>query len=149
VHVVDPEQILDVVPWIDTRGLLGGTYTPNDGKVTPTEGVAALMKAARARGVRYHEHWKVRSIERVGSAWRLTGPDVVEARRVIVCTGYWTTDLLRCFGRELTIRPQPLYGAITGPALAGRKVPLTLDMDTGFVVERAGDGLVTAILLDR
>ena len=148
VHVVDPEQILDVVPWIDTRGLLGGTYTPNDGKVTPTEGVAALMKAARARGVRYHEHWKVRSMERVGPAWRLTGPDVVEAGRVIVCTGYWTTDLLRSFGLELTIRPQPLYGAITGPALAGQKVPLTLDMDTGFVVEREGEGLVIAILLE-
>lgn len=149
VHVVDPEQILDVVPWINTKGLLGGTYTPNDGKVTPTEGVAALMKAARARGVRYHEHWKVRSLERVGAVWRLTGPDVVEAGRVIVCTGYWTTDLLRSFGLELTIRPQPLYGAITGPALAGRKVPLTLDMDTGFVVEREGEGLVIAILLEE
>jgi sarcosine oxidase subunit beta len=148
VHVVDPEQILDVVPWVDTRGLLGGTYTPNDGKVTPTEGVAALMKAARARGVRYHEHWQVRSLERVGPVWRLTGPDVVEAGRVIVCTGYWTTELLRSCGLELTIRPQPLYGAITGPALAGHKVPLTLDMDTGFVVEREGEGLVIAILLE-
>lgn len=149
VHVVDPEQIVDIVPWIDTKGLLGGTYTPNDGKVTPTEGVAALMKAARARGARYRERWEVRSLERAGQTWRLTGPDVVEASRVVVCTGYWTPDLLRSFGLELTIRPQPLYGAITGPALAGRKVPLTLDMDTGFVVEREGEGLVIAILLEE
>ncbi len=148
VHVVDPAKIREVVPWIDTAGLLGGTYTPNDGKVTPTEGVAALIKAARARGARYHEHWEVRSIERSRSGWRVTGPGVVEASRVVVCTGYWTTDLLRSFGLKLTIRPQPLYGAITGPALAGLRVPLTLDMDTGFVVEREGDGLVVAILFE-
>ena len=149
VHVVGPSEIREVVPWIATEGLLGGTYTPNDGKVTPTEGVAALIKGARARGVRYHEHWEVRSIQRAGTVWRITGPGVVEADRVVVCTGYWTTDLLRPFGLELTIRPQPLYGAITGPALAGSKVPLTLDMDTGFVVEREGEGLVIAILLEK
>jgi sarcosine oxidase, subunit beta len=149
VHVLDPEQIRDVVPWVGTSGVLGGTYTPNDGKVTPTDGVAALVKAARARGVRYREHWKVRSLERVGSAWRLTGPDVVEAERVVVCTGYWTSDFMRSFGLELTIRPQPLYSAITGPALAGQRVPLTLDLDTGFVVEREGEGLVIGILYEQ
>ncbi|TMB87809.1 MAG: FAD-binding oxidoreductase [Chloroflexi bacterium] len=149
VHVVDPAEIREVVAWIDTAGLLGGTYTPNDGKVTPTEGVAALIKAARAHGVRYHEHWQVRSLERAGSVWRITGPGVVEAGRVVVCTGYWTTDLMRSLGLELTIRPQPLYSAITGPALAGRRVPLTLDMDTGFVVEREGKGLLVAILFEE
>lgn len=149
VHVLDPEQIRDVVPWIGTRGVLGGTYTPNDGKVTPTDGVAALVKAARARGVRYREQWKVRSLERVGSAWRLTGPEVVEAERVVVCTGYWTSDFMRAFGLELTIRPQPLYSAITGPALAGQRVPLTIDLDTGFVVEREGEGLVIGILYEE
>jgi sarcosine oxidase, subunit beta len=148
VHVLDPKQIREVVPWIATPGLLGATYTPNDGKVTPTDGVAALVKAARRRGVRFREHWAVRSLDRAGTGWRATGPEVVEAERVVVCTGYWTTDLLRSFGLELTIRPQPLYSAITGPALAGQHVPLTLDLDTGFVVEREAAGLIIAILFE-
>ena len=67
VHALDPEQIREVVPWLGTEGLLGGTYTPNDGRVTPTEGVAALVKAAKARGVRFREKWEVRSLERAGS----------------------------------------------------------------------------------
>ncbi len=29
IHVLDPEQIREAVPWIATTGLLGGTYTPN------------------------------------------------------------------------------------------------------------------------
>jgi len=148
IRVLDPEQIREVVPWIATTGLLGGTYTPNDGKVTPTDGVAALVKAARQRGVRFREHWTVRSLERVDSGWRLTGPEVVAAERVVVCTGYWTSDFLRSFGLDLSIRPQPLYSAITGAALAGQHVPLTLDLDTGFVVERESEGLIIAILLE-
>jgi len=148
IHVLDPEQIREAVPWIATTGLLGGTYTPNDGKVTPTDGVAALVKAARQRGVRFREHWTVRSLERVDSGWRLTGPEVVAAERVVVCTGYWTSDFLRSFGLDLRIRPQALYSAITGAALAGQHVPLTLDLDTGFVVERESEGLIIAILLE-
>jgi len=148
IHVLDPDQIREVVPWIATTGMLGGTYTPNDGKVTPTDGVAALVKAARQGGVRFREHWTVRSLERVDSGWRLTGPEVVAAERVVVCTGYWTSDFLRSFGLDLSIRPQPLYSAITGAALAGQPVPLTLDLDTGFVVERESEGLIIAILLE-
>src|SRR5260370_21712465 len=148
IHVLDHEPIREVVPWIATPGVLGATYTPNDGKVTPTDGVAALVKAARSRGVRFREHWAARSLERVGPARRVIGPEVVEAERVVVCIGYWATDFLRSFGLELSIRPQALYSAITGPALAGQPVPLTLDLDTGFVVEREGAGLIIAILFE-
>jgi sarcosine oxidase, subunit beta len=149
VHVLDPEEIREVVPWVAADGLLGATYTPNDGRVTPTEGVAALVKAAKARGVRFREHWEVKSLERAGGAWRVSGqPGDVEAERVVACTGYWSSEFLRPFGLELTIRPEPLYGAITGPALAGQRVPLTIDLDTGQLVEREADGLVIAILYE-
>ena len=148
IHILDPEQIREVVPWIATPGLLGGTYTPNDGKVTPTDGVAALVKAARKRGVGFREHWAVRSLEKEPTGWRVIGPEVLMAKRVVVCTGYWATDFLRSFGLELTIRPQALYSAITGPALAGRPLPLTIDLDTGFLVEREAEGLIIAILFE-
>ncbi|TME06696.1 MAG: FAD-binding oxidoreductase [Chloroflexi bacterium] len=148
VDVLDLEQIKELTPWIGTDGLLGATYTPHDGKVTPTEGVVALVKAARARGVRFREHWPVRSLERSGSGWRVTGPDQVEAGRVVMCTGYWSSDLLRAFGLALTIHPVPLYAAITEPALQGQRVPLTIDLDTGLLIERESGGLLIAILLE-
>jgi len=148
VHVLDPEQIREVVPWVGTDGLLGATYTPSDGRVTPTEGVAALVKAAKARGVRFREQWEVSSLERAGAGWRLSGPGLIEAERVVACTGYWSSDFLRQFGLGLTIRPMPLYSAITGPALARQRVPLTIDLDTGLLIEREADGLVIAILYE-
>ena len=149
VSVLDVEQIKDLTPWVGSDGLLGGVYTPNDGKVTPTEGVAALAKAARSRGVQIREHWDLKSLERTGAGWRVTGPDEVDAERVVLCTGYWSTELLRPFGLDLTIRPVPLYAAITEPALAGQLVPLTIDLDTGLLIERESGGLLIAVLLEE
>ena len=149
VHVLGPEEIPEVVPWVSPEGLAGATYTPRDGKMTPTDGVAALMKAARARGVHHRERWRVESIQRTDGGWLVTGPDPVLAERVAVCTGYWSTALMRPFGLDLGIRPVPLYSAITAPALAGQRVPLTIDLDTGFIVEREGEGLVIGILYDE
>ena len=149
IEVLDVEQIKELTPWVGTDGLLGATYTPRDGKVTPTDGVSALAKAARGRGVRIREHWDLKSLEKSGSGWRVTGPEVVDAGRVVLCTGYWSSDLLRSFGLELTIHPVPLYAAITEPALAGQLVPLTIDLDTGLLIERESGGLLIAILLEK
>lgn len=149
VHVLDPRQIHDVAPWISAQGLVGATHSPGDGTVTPTDGVAALARAARRLGAQVREHWQVRALARVPGGWRVSGTSDVEAARVVLCTGYWTTDLLRPFGLELGIRPNPLYSAITAPALADQPVPLTIDLDTGFLVEREADALVIGLLLEE
>ena len=149
IHVLDVEHIKELTPWVGTDGLLGGTYTPRDGKVTPTDGVMALARAARRAGVGIREHWDMKSLERHDGHWRVTGPDAVDADRVVMCTGYWSSELLRSFGLELTIRPVPLYAAITEPALDGQLVPLTIDLDTGLLIERESGGLLIAVLLEQ
>lgn len=149
VHMLNPEQVEETVPWISAQGLLGGCWTPNDGHVTPPDGVAALSKAARRLGVEFREGWEVSSIEKAPSAWLIRGPSDITAERVVVAAGYWTPALVRPFDLELTIRPLPLYAAITEPALEGQRVPLTIDLDTGLEVEREGRGLVIGILLEE
>jgi sarcosine oxidase, subunit beta len=149
VRVLDPEQLNDAAPWLGPKGLLGGCWTPGDGRVTPPDGVAALLRAARARGAQVRERWPVRGLRRQGSNWLVSGPSDVEAARVVACTGFWSSELLRPFGLDLTIRPMQLLGAITEPALQGQRVPLTIDLDTGFCVEPEGSALVLAILLEE
>jgi sarcosine oxidase subunit beta len=117
--------------------------------VTPPDGVAALSKAARKLGVRFQESWPVREVVKGPDGWVVKGPEEIGAERVVIAAGYWTPALVRPFGLELTIRPMPLYAAITEPALEGVPVPLTIDLDTGFEVEREGKGLLVAILLDE
>lgn len=149
VHLLDPERLAEAAPWLGPDGLLGGCWTPGDGRVTPPEGVAALTRAARAAGATVREHWPVRSIRRSDGRWVVSGREEVEAERVVACTGFWSSELMRPFGLELTIHALPLLGAITEPALGGQGVPLTIDLDTGFCVEPEGAALVLAILLEE
>jgi sarcosine oxidase, subunit beta len=149
VHLLDAEQLVEAAPWLDPKGLLGGCWTPRDGRVTPPDGVAALLRAARAAGAQVREQWPVRGLRRQHGDWLVSGPSEVVAERVVACTGFWSTELLRPFGLDLTIRPMQLLGAITEPALEGQRVPLTIDLDTGFCVEPEGKALVLAILLEE
>src|SRR5439155_16335308 len=74
VHMLDAEQIEETVPWVSGEGLLGGCWTTKDGHVTPPDGVAALSKAARKLGVRFHESWKVEGLQKSAEGWRVEGP---------------------------------------------------------------------------
>lgn len=150
VHVLDAADLGQAAPWLSPDGLVGGCWTPGDGRVTPPDGVAALIRAARAAGASVREHWSVGSLQRRPGGWVVAGPEgEIEAERVVACTGYWSSELMRPFGLELTIRSLPLLGAITEPALAGQPVPLTIDLDTGFCVEPEGKALVLAVLLEE
>jgi sarcosine oxidase subunit beta len=149
VRLLDAEQLPEAAPWLSPEGLLGGCWTPSDGRVTPPDGVAALVQAARARGVQVREGWTVRSLRGHQGRWRVSGSSEIEAERVVACTGFWSSDLMRPFGLDLTIRPMQLLGAISEPALPGQGVPLTIDLDTGFCVEPEGTALVLSVLLEE
>jgi glycine/D-amino acid oxidase-like deaminating enzyme len=149
VHLLETDRLVEAAPWLSPEGLVGGCWTPSDGRVNPPDGVAALARAATAAGVTIREHWQVGSLRRANGRWLVTGRGEVEASRVVACTGYWSSELLRPFGLELTIRPVPLLGAITEPTLGGQPVPLTIDLDTGFFVEPEGRALWIAVLLEE
>jgi glycine/D-amino acid oxidase-like deaminating enzyme len=149
VHVLGPAEIERTVPWLSAEGLRLGTYTPRDGRVNPMDGVAALAQAARRRGVAFREGFPVAEVRARGGAWEVVGPEVVACRRVVVAAGCWSPVLLRPFGLHLDLWPKPLHGAVTGPVQLGDRVPLTIDLDTGFVVEREADGLMISVLRDR
>ncbi|MFI5429434.1 NAD(P)/FAD-dependent oxidoreductase [Aeromicrobium sp. UC242_57] len=73
VSMLTADDIADTVPWIGTDGLVGGCWTPNDGRVNPTDGVYGLARAARRLGVKFQLHSPVRSISQVGNGWRPGG----------------------------------------------------------------------------
>jgi sarcosine oxidase subunit beta len=148
VRMLGPDGVLAIAPYLGAEGLAGGCYTPEDGRVTATDGVAALAKGARELGVKIRTHWPVASIERAPGGFVLTGPaGQARARRVVVAAGIWSPQLLIPLGVELDVYPMRLHYALTGPALTGCVVPLIVDFDTGFCIEREGPGLAVTMLL--
>ncbi len=147
VETLAAAELRDVAPWLDVDGLLGGTWTPHDGRVNASDGVAGLAAACRRRGVRIFAHDPVSEIARAGSGWRLTAKRrAYAAEQVVVAAGLGTPRLLAPLGFDLAIVPFHLPYAITEPALPGLTVPLTIDFDSGLCVEREGDGLAITVL---
>ena len=146
VHILAPDQLRDVVPWLVPDGLVCGCWTPEDGHVMPMDGLFAFVKAARARGVEIREHWPVARVERGAACWRVVGPTVVEAEHVVVAAGVHTRALLRPHGVDIDIREITYYSVLTESAFVGQRVPLMIDVDSGMCVEREGDQLHLAML---
>lgn len=147
VHLLRQQDLRDVAPWLEPQAFLGGTWTPEDGRMNPTDALYALAGAARRMGVRFVEHTTVEQIDHGESGgWQLqTTAGTIAAERVVVACGLGTVAMLRPFGLELPITPMRIPFAVTGSALAGQRVPLTLDLDTGFCIDRHGIGLTVTV----
>src|SRR5579875_744672 len=147
VELLKADEVGEVAPWLATADLAGGCYTPEDGRVMATDGVAALAAAARRLGVRIRTGYAAESLTRDASGWVIDGPaGRVRAAQVVVAAGLGSPKLVAPLGLHVDVRPMLQHWALTEPALEGVVVPLTIDFDTGFCVEREGPGLVVTVL---
>lgn len=146
VEMLSVEELAEVVPWLGTEGLIGGCWTPEDGRVNPTDGVYGVAAAARRLGVRIRERFEVADLTRVDGGWLVDGPSPVVAERVVVASGLGSPRLLSKFGVELDIFPMWVHYGFTTPVLGEQRLPLTIDLDSGWCVEREQDGAMVTIL---
>ncbi|MBO9523118.1 MAG: FAD-binding oxidoreductase [Nocardioidaceae bacterium] len=146
VEIVPADELRRIAPWLSPEGLLGGCWTPEDGRVNPTDGVYGLAAAARKLGVKFLQHTRVAKIEKAKGGWTLHTPEPITARRVIVAGGLGSPDLMRPFGLDLPITPMMVHYAFTTPVIQDEPLPMTIDLDTGFCVEREQDAAVVTIL---
>ena len=89
------DDLRAVAPWLSPNGLLGGCWTPEDGRANPTDGVYGLAAAARRNGVSINAHSPVQSIQRGLHGWVVQAGEPIEARRVVVAAGLGTPALIR------------------------------------------------------
>jgi sarcosine oxidase, subunit beta len=147
VHLLRPDELPAIAPFLDPAGLILGSWTPADGHVLPMDGLTALAAAARRQGASIEKNWPVLSLERSREGWQARGPrGVILARQVVVAAGAGCRDLLAPFGIDLDIHEADQYSVLTGPAYPGVAVPTVIDVDSGMCVEREGEGLLLAML---
>ena len=145
VAILEPSEVVDILPFVNPAGLICGSYTPHDGHVMAMDGLAAYLHAGRERGVRIREHWPVDSVERGDGVWVAHGPTDVAAKQVVMAAGAGTPKLVAPFGITMDIRAVPHRNLLTGPAFPGHRIPTTIDIDSGLTVEREGESLILAM----
>lgn len=129
---LDADAFAEVVPGIERRNLRGGTYSPNDGQLSPLKVPVAFQRAAQALGTefRFQEHVTGYRIE--GGAIRGVRTDQGEyaAPVVVVATGAESAEDGRMLGIEIPVKPDSHEAGITAPVEHFLK-PLVVDMRPG------------------
>jgi sarcosine oxidase, subunit beta len=138
-------EAAEIVPGLDPAGLLGATFCPTDGYVTPEAVVSGWAAAARDRGVRVRTGEEAIRIDVLGS--RIRGVDTRRGRistNTIVCAaGVWSREVAELAGIRLPVEGERRWMHYT-PEAGGlpRPLPLTVDFGTGFYFHSEGEGLV-------
>ncbi|HDS30632.1 MAG TPA: FAD-binding oxidoreductase [Firmicutes bacterium] len=115
---VDPDRIKELVPGILPDGLRGGTFSPNDGQVSPLMFIASCEKVARDKGAVFKYNEKVTAI-------RLAHGDKVEkvttnkgeyfSPIIVNASGAGAKEIGKLTGLDIPVTPDSHEAGITAP----------------------------------
>ncbi len=141
VRLMEPDEIRERCPIIDTRDVLGGLWADREGYIDPSAVVHAYAKAARLRGADVVEHNRVVELNhRPDGTWDVvTERGTIHAEHVVNAAGLWAKQVGRMVGVEHPVTPMPHHYLITEaiPELAELdfEIPMMIDLE-GFTYMR-------------
>jgi sarcosine oxidase subunit beta len=115
-QILSADEILMMVPDLNPDLLIGATFCPKDGTVSPFLWLDALLRAVRRAGTEVRFGTTVTGLEQKGGtivAQTTKGP--LEAAKVLVCTDWAAPKLLAPLGIELPIEAMPNEAMVTEP----------------------------------
>ena len=135
VEIITPQEIVDLFPLLERKGLLGGSWVARDGYVSPVDVTAAFIKGARGRGARCLEGVEVTGIIKSGGAFdgkasgafggkaggKVAGVVVsqegergeIKTDYVVNCGGLWAREIGKMAGVNVPLHACEHYYAVT------------------------------------
>ncbi|MBE7481662.1 MAG: FAD-binding oxidoreductase [Polyangiaceae bacterium] len=129
---LDAKELLEVVPDLEPRDLLGGTHSPGDGHCSPLLALEAFRAHAQRAGVSFHFDEPVTGLELDGDRVVAVRTDRARyaTRAVLHAAGAWARQLAASWGEALPVRPDAHEAGITEP-VAPFLAPLVVDIRPG------------------
>src|SRR5436305_2821518 len=147
--LLNPEEVLELVPFINHKLILGGFYTPGCGVVDSLQAATIMRERGSEDGLTVAANTEVLGIDlehgRVKRV-RTTRGDI-ETERVVIATGAWSPRLAQMAGASIPLTPMIHQMIDIGPAprFADTKAmieyPIVRDMDTNMYERQEGTGL--------
>jgi glycine cleavage system aminomethyltransferase T/glycine/D-amino acid oxidase-like deaminating enzyme len=149
VSMLTPDQVKELVPFINEELILGGFYTPGAGVVDSLRAATIMRERAAEAGMAVAANTEVLGIDvENGRVRRVrTTKGDVEAEQVVICAGAWSPRLARMAGASIPLTPMIHQMIDIGPAprFAQAKgmieYPIVRDMDTNMYERQEGTGL--------
>ncbi|MEM7507989.1 MAG: FAD-dependent oxidoreductase [Pseudomonadota bacterium] len=132
-------------PLMNTSDVIGAAWSPDDGRVSPSDLCAALVKGARARGVRIFEDTGVTGI--VTRDGRVTGVETtagtIHCDAVAVCAGLWSREVAAMARASVPVWPCEHFYLLTRPVpgITGN-LPTLSDHDSHLYLRDDSGGLL-------
>ena len=128
----EPEQITKVVPGINQNNLLGGTYSPEDGQVSPLMAMESFTNEARKLGAEFRFRENVQEFVMDGKNISAIKTDRGQhsAKMVLNTAGAGASEICKMVGFDISVIPDSHEAGITSPVKAFLP-PLVVDIRPG------------------
>ena len=132
-------------PWMHADDIIGAVWSPDDGRVSPSDLCAALAKGAKARGAGIYEDTGVTAI--LTKQGRIAGVDTVRGQiscdAIALCTGLWSRDAGAMAGAKVPVWPCEHFYLLTKPVdgIDGN-IPSLSDHDGHLYIRDDSGGLL-------
>ena len=146
-QMLSPDDIRAILPQLRSDDIVGGSFCATDGFVDPHSVMTGFMSRAIERGATLWKGVEVTGVtvedDRVAGVHTTNGP--VSTRVVVNAAGPWARVIAAAAGVDLPIQPLRRMLVPTEP-FAGlpERLPMVIDMSTGFHFRPEGLGLLMA-----
>nr|XP_039249122.1 sarcosine dehydrogenase, mitochondrial-like isoform X1 [Styela clava] len=148
-RMIDTDEISKLHPLIDTGGILGGLYSPDDGSLDPATLCTSYIKAATKYKAQVIEKCEVKYIKTDGDIPGKktivsieTNLGSIRTNKVINCTGAWAPYIAKMVGMQLPQLTYKIAYVVTQGIPGIENVPHLRDLDKGVYHKRQGDALL-------
>jgi len=132
-------------PLMNADDVLGAVWSPDDGRVNPSDACAALVKGAKTYGVRILEETAVTGVLTKGGrvSGLATNRGEIHCDAVALCAGLWSRRMAGLAGVSLPVWPCEHFFLLTKPVLgAEHHLPTLSDHDGHLYIRDEVGGLL-------
>lgn len=151
-QIIGPDEIKELAPITNTKGVLGALYDTQDGHLDPYGTTHAYAKAARIQGAEIYLRTKVESLkQRPDDAWEIQvshdgTQSTIVAEHVVNAAGLWAREVGEMVGINLPLHPMEHQYFVTDDIKEvmdmKREHPHVMDPEGESYLRQEGNGLV-------
>ena len=141
---ISPAEAKEKFPLLNADDIVGAVWSPDDGRVGPTDLCAALAKGARTAGAKVFEETAVRGVVLRGDkvAGVKTSRGEIRCDAVAVCAGLWSREVAAGAGANAPLWPCEHYYLLTRPFAGITRLPILADNDSYLYIRDEAGGLL-------
>lgn len=142
---VSAQEAAERWPLMNSADVLGAVWSPDDGRVSPSDVCAALIKAAKSLGCRVYENTGVTGVHT--EAGTITGVETTKGKvkcdALALCAGLWSREIGAMADTEVPVQACEHFYLLTKPVegITGN-TPTLSDHDAHLYIRDDSGGLL-------